>query len=65
VRRLGGRVNPDTDVAKIEYDWGDGSPLSEYWGHQYTQPGTYAVKGIVTTKDGRTATGSVVLVVTA
>jgi hypothetical protein len=58
-----GGVNPDTDVASITWDYGDGSPTTEFPRHAYEAAGTYTVGVVVVAKDGQRASGSIVVTV--
>ncbi|HEY1368133.1 MAG TPA: PKD domain-containing protein [Gaiellaceae bacterium] len=59
-----GGVSPDTDVASISWDYGDGSPATDFYEHEYEAAGTYTVGVVVVAKDGRRASGSIVVTVT-
>ncbi|MBD3404096.1 PKD domain-containing protein [candidate division GN15 bacterium] len=68
--------DPDNDSVLVQFDWGDGSKLSEWMGpfassevvaasHSYAQPGTYEVKARVDDRFGEVTEWSAALSVYA
>ena len=58
-------VDPDKDLATVEYSFGDGTAPTDFPRHAYTAVGTYTVTVTVVAKDGQRASASMQLIVTA